>query len=519
MKSDNNKKAIIYCRVSTKEQVDEGNSLATQEKVCREYAERYGYEVAQVFIEQGESAKTTNRTELQKLFLFCADKKNKISAIIIYKLDRLSRNTDDYSQIRILLKRYNVEIKSTSEHFENNPAGRFMENIIANVAQFDNDVRAERCIGGMKDAMREGRYVWKAPVGYDNVRINGKANIAPNAMAPLVRKTFEYVAQGIYYTEEVRKMMELEGLRLKGGEPLSKIYFYRMLKNELFMGDIVKFGECHKGLFEPIVDRETFEQVRRVLKNKGRKLVPHKRDNPDFPLRRFVLHPNGYKLTGSWVTGRRGQRFPFYRFDQLKGGSTSYPRDSFQEKFKAHMDKYSFKKESIEKLKEFISKKFNKTTERERGEVERLRARLQELAEYQTALVQKNLKGVINDAVLKQQLESIEDETFKIQASLANMKSMDIDVKEVLSFCEGYLTKPSSIWEKANIETKLKLQRFQFPSGLLFDGNSFETPELSLVFSVSGGSEEKSILGWTSGAVFWNQFMRECEYLNGILKG
>lgn len=189
-----NKKAVSYCRVSTKEQVDEGNSLSTQEKQCKEYAVKYGYEITRVFIEQGESAKTADRTELQKLLAYCADKKNDVTAVIIYKLDRLSRNTDDYSQLRLLLKRYGVEIKSTSEFFENTPQGKFMENMFANVAQFDNDVRAERCSGGMRDAMRGGRYVWGAPIGYSNIRIAGKATIGQSDMAPLVRDTFEMIA-------------------------------------------------------------------------------------------------------------------------------------------------------------------------------------------------------------------------------------------------------------------------------------------------------------------------------------
>ena len=139
---------MIYCRVSTKEQVEEGNSLVTQEKICKEYALKQGYSITQIFIEQGESAKTADRPQLQNLLAFCANRKNRVSAVIAYKLDRLSRNTDDYSQIRLLLKRYGVEIKSTTEYFENTPVGRFLENTMANIAQFDNDIRSERCAGG-----------------------------------------------------------------------------------------------------------------------------------------------------------------------------------------------------------------------------------------------------------------------------------------------------------------------------------------------------------------------------------
>jgi len=286
----NNKKAVLYCRVSTKEQVDEGNSLITQEKICKEYATKNGYDIAEIFIEQGESAKTADRTELQKLFTYCADKKNNIKAVIIYKLDRLSRNTDDYSQIRLLLKRYGVEIKSTTEHFEDSPVGRFMENTMANIAQFDNDIRAERCAGGMKEAMREGRYVWMAPIGYDNVKIGGRATIAQNSiMAPLILKAFELIATNIYPTEEVRKIILKDGLVNRQGKPITKGYFYDLLKNELYAGWIVKFNEKHKGLFTPIVSEELFNQVQRVLKHKGRKHSAYLTDHPDFPLRKLLL--------------------------------------------------------------------------------------------------------------------------------------------------------------------------------------------------------------------------------------
>jgi site-specific DNA recombinase len=69
MQTNTLKIAVLYCRVSTKEQVDEGNSLTTQEKACKEYAQKNGYEVAQVYVEQGESAKTTERIKLVQLYL------------------------------------------------------------------------------------------------------------------------------------------------------------------------------------------------------------------------------------------------------------------------------------------------------------------------------------------------------------------------------------------------------------------------------------------------------------------
>jgi site-specific DNA recombinase len=81
------KKCVIYCRVSSKEQV-EGTSLETQQKFCREYAARQGWDVSDVFVEMGESAKTADRTQFQKALSFCARKKPRIDFFVVYKLDR-----------------------------------------------------------------------------------------------------------------------------------------------------------------------------------------------------------------------------------------------------------------------------------------------------------------------------------------------------------------------------------------------------------------------------------------------
>ena len=137
------KKAVIYCRVSSYEQVEEGNSLATQRRLCLEFAVKNGYEVSEedIYIEKGESAKTIHRTELNKMLRYCSEKKNKITAVIFYKIDRLSRNTDDYSQLRLLFKKYEVNLISITEKFEDNAVGRFIENTMANVSQLDNDIR------------------------------------------------------------------------------------------------------------------------------------------------------------------------------------------------------------------------------------------------------------------------------------------------------------------------------------------------------------------------------------------
>lgn len=512
---------MIYVRVSTKEQVDEGNSLITQQKICLDYAKSHNYDVIETFIEQGESAKTANRTELQRLLSHCADKKNGIKAVIIYKLDRLSRNTDDYSQLRLLLKRYGVEIKSTSEHFENNPVGRFMENTMANIAQFDNDIRTERSVGGMKEAVQEGRYVWTAPVGYKNVKIGGRATITPDEVtAPLIRRAFELVATNIYTTEQVRQIITKEGLLNRQGKPYFKGYFYKFLSNELYTGWINKFGEKHRGKFPPIVSEELFNQAQRILRCKGRKHASYLVNHPDFPLRKFVFNELGQRLTGAWTTGRT-KKYPYYRF---KGKNSNHKKEVLEQAFMAYLNTYQLNEKNVRRLNEIAQEELVFSTRNQRKEVERLKESIKDINVKQTGLLRKNLEGVISDDLLKQQLEFIDQELIEINALLARISISDTDFTKIPGVVESFLKNPSVLWENSVTELKTQLQWFQFPKGLTFQKNIFRTAEMCCLFKAKDAltasfstrvDSKKS--GLKLDNKFWLKFASECEYLSKLL--
>ena len=472
---------MIYCRVSTKEQVEEGNSLPTQEKICRDYALKNGYEIAEVFIEQGESAKTAHRTELQRLLNYCALKKHEVKAVIAYKLDRISRNTDDYSQIRLLLKRYGVEIKSTSEYFENTPAGRFMENIIANVAQFDNDVRTERCVGGLREAVREGRYVWTAPVGYSNSRMAGKSNIVPNDMAPLMRQAFELINTGQYSVDEVHRMVTKRGLRTRSGKTTTKSHFHRLLRNEIYAGWINKFGERHKGTFEPIVPEALFKLVQNILKGKKRIMGCYQLKNPDFPLRRFVRNEAGTILTGSWCRGRN-RKYPYYRF---KGATWSIKKLALETSFVAFLNQFGLADEYFEQFRESLQESLVKKTAADQKNKAVLEAHLKELKEKQGQLIQKNLQGVLSDSILKDQLSFLENEILNLELRLSVHPVHDEDFAGLLQVAAAYLQNPGEVWAEASFEQKIRLQWFQFPQGVTFDGEKFGTIKICSLFNVN----------------------------------
>ena len=478
---ENNKKAVIYCRVSTKEQVDEGGSLATQEKLCKEYALKNGYEIAYIFIEQGESAKNANRTELRRLIEYCTDKKNGISAVIAYKIDRIARNIDDYRYIRVLLKRYKVEIKSTSEYFEDTPAGRFMENIIANVAQFDNDVRTERSIGGMRDAMREGRYVWVASLGYTNMKVAGKSNIQPNDKAPVVVKFFVEVAKNKDSVDAIRRNLWKEGLATTNGKILPRSHCYKILNNELYAGWIIKFGERHRGTYEPLISDELFEQVQRVLKRRSHRGFTYLKENPDFPLRRFVFHPSGKKATGAWAKGRH-KKYPYYRFIGICKGHIQ--KDVLETAYQKFINKYSISLEHSDSIRQALKVALDQSNDTDFIEGRKLRSYINDLTEKQTALIDKNSKGIISDAILKRQLDQIEEKLIESHANLLSLPDKKVSIEELWDFVLGYLTDPGKIWAESSFKQKVRLQWFEFPKGITLENGELRTAEVACIFKL-----------------------------------
>jgi hypothetical protein len=132
----NKDRAIIYCRVSSAEQVG-SLSLPTQERLCREYIEKQGWEAVRVFVEPGESAKSADRPVFQEALGFCQQKKNAISYMVVHALSRFCRNTEDHVFVAAMLRKCGVKLRSATEPIDDSYIGKFMETVLAGFAELD----------------------------------------------------------------------------------------------------------------------------------------------------------------------------------------------------------------------------------------------------------------------------------------------------------------------------------------------------------------------------------------------
>jgi site-specific DNA recombinase len=162
-------KAIGYIRVSTEMQATEGVSLDAQSAKIRAYCELNDLELIEIVCDAGKSAKTTNRDGLQKCLSMIAT--GEASALVVYKLDRLSRKVLDTLNLISEIENHGASLHSISEKLDTSSAlGKFFVNMTAALAQLERDQISERVIMNMAYAKQErGQHCGRAAYGFEMV--------------------------------------------------------------------------------------------------------------------------------------------------------------------------------------------------------------------------------------------------------------------------------------------------------------------------------------------------------------
>lgn len=160
-------RAALYIRVSTDEQAREGFSIRAQKNQLVNYCRDYDYEIANIYIDDGFSAKDTKRPKLKELLQ--AAEERSFDAVIVHKLDRFTRSVKDLYELLEFLQSYGIGFISKQEKFDTTSAmGRAMIGMLGVFAQFERELIAERVRFGVEQKVKEGkRPGGRVPFGYD----------------------------------------------------------------------------------------------------------------------------------------------------------------------------------------------------------------------------------------------------------------------------------------------------------------------------------------------------------------
>lgn len=248
--------AAVYIRVSTEDQAKQGISLSAQEEALKNYATALGYEILQIYRDEGKSAKDIKGRPAMTKMLEDA-KARKFQAIFTYKLDRFSRSLKDLIGTMEILKTWGVDFISLQDKIETTSAsGKLMFHIISAFAEFERNVTGERTKFSMDKKARDGSLVSRAPLGYKIIE------------KKLVPKEDSYVVQEIYH-DFLNTETSLTQLAKKHN--LSVPGLKKILTNQSYLGKVKFDGQTHQGSHQPLVSPTLFNHVQNKIEKLGLK--------------------------------------------------------------------------------------------------------------------------------------------------------------------------------------------------------------------------------------------------------
>ncbi len=491
MSNEGQKTSIYYCRVSSKDQI-ENTSLETQKNGCIRYSKQLSARVLDDFRDEGESAKTTNRPNFLKAIEFC--KKNHVDYFIVYKLDRFARNQDDHVMVRAILKKFGTQLKSATEPIDETPIGKAMEGVLSVFAEFDNNVRTERTRGGMQARVKQGIWVWQSPLGY--FRPTKGSNITQESnTAPYIRLCFEEYTKKKYSYRSLAEFLAERGLRTRGGKKPFAQLIEKIIKNPIYCGIIDAWGEQTKGTFEPIISEELFLRCQAGYKGKAR-FTYRITANPNFPLRSHAACGvcNTF-LTGSFSTGRKNKKYPYYHHHkQGCSKAMSIPKETFEQLFVEYLNEITPKIRYEKTFKAVMLdiwktnyKKHDEENQRIQKELERLESERQKVFDLRQA-------NVYNDFEFLEQKELINQRIYEKRRLAQDNHVAEFNMDQALNYCFNFIRSTAETWlrlGKQNFQLQQRFQKQVFPKKIIFAGEKFGTAEMSLVYKLNQESDGK----------------------------
>ena len=259
-------KVALYARVSTEKQI-ENYSIPVQQERIYALCKSKGWTDVVEYIDGGYSGSNLNRPALIKLQEDI--EQGLINAVVVYRLDRLSRSQrDTIYLIEDKFLPHNVEFISISETIDTStPFGRAMIGIMSVFAQLERETITERLKSGrLKMVKDEGLWAGGAattPYGYTRLE-RGQLVVNENERHHVRRIFEEYVSLKSYI--KVQQKLEKEGFK-----PIPKHRILTLLKNRLYLGEVSFAGEWHKGSHEALITEDLFNAVQTVFEQSTRK--------------------------------------------------------------------------------------------------------------------------------------------------------------------------------------------------------------------------------------------------------
>jgi DNA invertase Pin-like site-specific DNA recombinase len=258
--------AVIYFRVSSPDQEKEGFSIPAQRKLLNEYGRSSRLKIVEEFVDI-DTAKKSGRISFNQMVKFL-QKNPSVTHILTEKVDRLYRNFKDYVSIGDLGCTLHLVKDGQVLSAHSRSSEKLQHDIKVVLAKNFIDNLSEEVRKGMTEKAEQGIWPSYAPLGYLNTKLpSGKNGIAQDKnRAKLVRRLFEKYATGNFSLKQLAEWAASASLTFrKSGRPINKATIQGILHNLIYTGYFEFGGKRYKGIHEPIISRDLWDEVQSVL--------------------------------------------------------------------------------------------------------------------------------------------------------------------------------------------------------------------------------------------------------------
>lgn len=485
--------ADIYIRVSTDEQADKGYSQRHQDESLHRYCELHQIHIRHIIYED-HSAKNFQRPQFQQWFMKMKKTKQPPDLFLFTKWDRFSRNAADAYAMIATLNKMGIEPQAMEQPLDLQvPENKMMLAFYLAAPEVENDRRSLNVSAGMRKAMKEGRYMGKAPVGYVNKKNEREKWIEPDPVtAPFIKQIFEEIALGKYSAESILKFTRAKGFRC------SKNNFWNIVRCPVYAGKIYLPPYKHEaaqlvtGKHMPLISEQLFHQVQDVLD--GRKKIQRTQKTVDdrFPLRGFIrCHSCGRLLTASASKGRK-QYYEYYHC--TASCRTRYAASALNDGIT--MELASWKPHPAVKVlyKLILQDVIEQNDQHRKQQLQQIRKDLN----LQQSRLSKARDLLLTDALQPDDYKVIKSECersiSRMEAQVAELVQQQVNLQPLIDSGITALEKIDTLYNEASTTDKRTIIDSMFPEKLEFHGTGFRTTRVNeavrLIFNLGAAFGE-----------------------------
>lgn len=457
-------KSVIYARVSTKDQAEEGFSLPAQEKLLTEYAERRGIEVARKFVVPESASGKFERKTFGEMMEYVRG--HGIPAILVEKVDRLTRNFKDAVAINDWIE----EDEGRQVHFVKQSL------VIAKNAKshekFQWDIHvvlARNYIRNLSEEVKKGHLeklkqgwlpLFRPKYGYKAVVVDGKHLYdLDEGYVPFIRRMFELFAIGQHSIQRLVEIMYEEGLRTRKGERMSKTKLHVILSDPFYRGINVWNGQRYPGKHKLIFPVELFDQVQEVLSGHRNGGPRYRKHNPVFKGLIRCAHCTGLY---SWQL-QKGHWYGSCNYYRKCDHRTFVRQEAVEEQIAPLLERLS---KGVEPFAEWIKDalKENHQAERELHDaaVAQLKARHAQLQRRLDALYDDKLDGRVTVDMYDRKFKEFTEERERVVADIQRHDQANTNYFELASGIIDLARRAGEIYRQRSETEKRQLLALTF---------------------------------------------------------